>query len=170
MCSVSYTKKVQGKNQVTRNLSSYVVEKFDGYEMVGCQIACKEMIELTAINIVYELIFDEKIPVPCFFTDQIFLAYRSYIGRFDKGKERISNRIVKQYHYCEKLFAKNDEVMKEHLRICKEREGITYSFDNGQIITFQDNLEYLGDAPFTVYFDFETTTGDSVFFIQKYSL
>ena len=170
MCSVSYTKKVQGKNQVTRNLSSYVVEKFDGYEMVGCQIACKEMIELTAINIVYELIFDEKIPVPCFFTDQIFLAYRSYIGRFDKGKERISNRIVKQYHYCEKLFAKNDEVMKEHLRICKEREGITYSFDNGQIITFQDNLEYLGDAPFTVYFDFETTTGDSVFFVQKCSL
>ena len=138
--------------------------------MVGCQIACKEMIELTAINIVYELIFDEKIPVPCFFTDQIFLAYRSYIGRFDKGKERISNHIVKQYHYCEKLFAKNDEVMKEHLRICKEREGITYSFDNGQIITFQDNLEYLGDAPFTVYFDFETTTGDSVFFIQKCSL
>ena len=67
------------------------------------------MIELTPINIVYEPIFDEKIPVPCFFTDQIFLAYRSYIGRFDKGKERISNRIVKQYHYCEKSFAKNDE-------------------------------------------------------------
>ena len=67
------------------------------------------MIELTPINIVYEPIFDEKIPVPCFSTDQIFLAYRSYIGRFDKGKERISNRIVKQYHYCEKGFAKNDE-------------------------------------------------------------
>ena len=27
-------KKVQGKNQVTRNLSSYVVEKFNGYEMI----------------------------------------------------------------------------------------------------------------------------------------
>ena len=67
------------------------------------------MIELTPINIVYEPTFDEKIPVPCFFTDQIFLAYRSYIGRFDKGKERISNRIVQQYHYCEKSFAKNDE-------------------------------------------------------------
>ena len=39
-----------------------------------------------------------------------------------------------------------------------------YSFDNGQIITFQDNFKYLGDIPFTVYFDFETTTGDSVFF------
>ena len=125
------------------------------------------MIELTPINIVYEPIFDEKIPVPCFFTDQIFLAYRSYIGRFDKGKERISNRIVKQYHYCEKGFGKNDEAMKKHLRICEKREGITYSFDNGQIITFQDNLEYLGDAPFTVHFDFETTTGDSVFFTQK---
>ena len=49
--------------------------------------------------------------------------------------------------------------MKKHLTICAAREGITYSFDNGQIINFQDNFKYLGDVPFTVYFDFEITTG-----------
>ena len=54
--------------------------------------------------------------------------------------------------------------MKKHLRICAARERITYSFDNGQIITFQDNFKYLGDVPFIIYFDFETTTGDSVVF------
>ena len=52
--------------------------------------------------------------------------------------------------------------MKKYLTICAAREGITYSFDNGQIIIFQDNFKYLGDVPYTVYFDFETTTGDSV--------
>ena len=102
-------------------------------------------------------------PVPCFFTDQIYLAYKSYLGRFDKGKECI----FFFFFYCENLFAKNDEAIKKSLEICAAREGITFSFDNGQIITFQDNFKYLGDVPFTVYFDFETTTGDSAFFKPK---
>ena len=57
--------------------------------------------------------------------------------------------------------------MKKHLTICAAREGITYSFNNGQIINFQDNFNYLGDVPFTGYFDLETTNGDSVFFNPK---
>ena len=49
-----------------------------------------ERIEFIPINIVYEPIYDENIPVPCFLTDQIYLAYRSYVGRFEKVKELIS--------------------------------------------------------------------------------
>ena len=87
-------KKVQGKNKLTRNLSSSVVEKFNGYEMIRRQLARKENIELTAINIVYEPSYDEKISVLRFFTDKIYIAYKCYIGRFHKEKERISNCIV----------------------------------------------------------------------------
>ena len=55
--------------------------------------------------------------------------------------------------------------MRKHLPICAAREGITYAFDNDQVLNFQDNLKYLADVPFTVYFDFETTTtGGSLFF------
>ena len=55
--------------------------------------------------------------------------------------------------------------MKNYMSICSAREGITYAFDKGQILNYQDNFKYLGDLPFTVYFDFETTTGgNSVFF------
>ena len=50
------------------------------------------------------------------------------------------------------------------MKVCTSKEGITYSFNNGQITSFQGNFKYLGDVPFTVYFDFETTTGDTVFF------
>ena len=53
--------------------------------------------------------------------------------------------------------------MKKHLQVCAAREGITYTFNNGQIILFQDNFKYLGDIPFTVYFDFEKTTGNTAF-------
>ena len=54
--------------------------------------------------------------------------------------------------------------MQKHIQVCTAKEGITHSFNNREIISFQDNFKYLGDVPFTVYFDFETTTGDSVFF------
>ena len=50
--------------------------------------------------------------------------------------------------------------------MCSAREGITYAFDNSQILNYQDNLKYLGDLPFMVYFDFETTTGGSSVFID----
>ena len=53
--------------------------------------------------------------------------------------------------------------MKKHTNICATKEGIVYTFENGKIISFQDNFKYLGDVPFIVYFDFETTTGDIVF-------
>ena len=49
------------------------------------------------------------------------------------------------------------------MSVCAAKGGITYAFDNGQIVNFQDNFKYLGDMPFTVYFDFETATGNSAF-------
>ena len=70
-------KKVQGKNKVTRNLSSCVVENFNGYEMIKRDLAHKGNIELTPINIVYEPSYDEKIPVPYFFNNQIYMSCRS---------------------------------------------------------------------------------------------
>ena len=64
-------------------------------------------------------------------TSQIHLVYKSYVGHFEKGKEPILCRTVKQCHHYENVFAKNDESMKKHLSICAAREGITYAFDNG---------------------------------------
>ena len=55
--------------------------------------------------------------------------------------------------------------MENHLSICSAKEGITYAFDNGQTLNYLNNFKYLGDLPFTVYFDFETMTrGNSTFF------
>ena len=34
-------------------------------------------------------------------------------------------------------------------------------------MNFRDNFKYLADVPFTVYFDFETTTDGSPFFDPK---
>ena len=66
-----------------------------------------------------------------------------------------------------KYFAKNNEQMKKHLDVCAAKEEISYCFENDQIIAFQDNFKYQGNVPFTVYFDFETTTVHTVFFDPK---
>ena len=55
--------------------------------------------------------------------------------------------------------------MKKHTKVCEAKEGVTYKFDNENIISFQDNFKYMGNVPFTVYFAFATTTGNVVFFI-----
>ena len=39
-------KNVQGKNEVTRNLCSSVVEKFNGYEMIRQDLASKERVDI----------------------------------------------------------------------------------------------------------------------------
>ena len=54
--------------------------------------------------------------------------------------------------------------MKKHIQVCAAKEGITYCFNNGEMTSFQVNFKYLGDVPFTVCLDFETTTRDTVFF------
>lgn len=57
--------------------------------------------------------------------------------------------------------------MNHHLSVCAAKAGVTYSFDNGKIIDYQDNYKFMGDIPFSVYFDFDTTTGSVVFFLCK---
>ena len=64
-------KKEERKNKVTGVLSSSVIEKFNGCEIIKHKLGGKEKIDFTPIHIDYEPIFDENIPIPCFFTDQI---------------------------------------------------------------------------------------------------
>lgn len=84
-----------------------------------------------------------------------------------KGEDKIYNYMVRQCHNCENFFVKSKDAMEKHTKVFAAKEGIVYSFENGKIISFQDNFKYLGDIPFTVYFDFNTTTGDAVFLNPK---
>ena len=106
-------------------------------------------------------------PLPCYFTNKVHLAYRVYVGKYVKGDKKLGHLTVRQCSYCENIFTKSQENMGHHIKVCAAKEGITYYFDNGDIFVFQDNLKYLGNAPFTVYFYFETITGETVFFDPK---
>ena len=97
----------------------------------------------------------------------MIVAYRSHVGKIVDGKEKILHPTCRQCPFCENVFAKSTLAMKKHTKVCAAKEGITYTFDNGDIISFQDNFKYMGDVPFTVYFDFEITTGNAVFLCKN---
>ena len=86
MFSFLIQKKAHGKNEVTRNLSSSVVEKFNSYEMIRQNLARKERVDIIPVDIVYVPTYDENIRVASFFTSKIHLAYKSYVGRLEKRK------------------------------------------------------------------------------------
>ena len=67
----------------------------------------------------------------------------------------------------QKKFPKSVENMNKDTKICAVREGITYTFDNGDIISFQDNFKNMENVPFAVYFDFETIASNAAFLTQK---
>ena len=100
-------------------------------------------------------------------TDQIHLAFRSHVDKVVNGKEKITHPTSRQCPFCKKKFPKSVENMNKNTKICAPREGITYTFDNGDIISFQDNFKNMENVPFAVYFDFETTASNAVFLTQK---
>ena len=57
--------------------------------------------------------------------------------------------------------------MQQHIATCAGQAGFSYSFDNGWEINYQDNYKKIGDLPFALYYDFETTTGSVLFFDAK---
>ena len=55
-----------------------------------------------------------------------------------------------------------ESVLEKLVQVCSSVAGVVYKFSNQKIVSFHDNFKFMGNLPLTVYFDFETTTGDSV--------
>ena len=89
------------------------------------------------------------------------------MGKTINGKEKITHPTSKQCPFCEFFFTRSAEAIKKHTKVCRAKKDVTYTFDNSNIISFQNNFKYMGDAPFTAPFDFETTTGNAVFLYPK---
>ena len=52
----------------------------------------------------------------------------------------------------------------KNIYVCvRKKPGVVYSFNNQHLTTFEDNFKLMGDQPFSVYFDLETTCGKDKF-------
>ena len=149
-------------------LSACVIQKFNGYDLLRAYLKYSEKKNLIPIDIVFEPTLNTEKPIECFFADEIHLAFNSSYDKFVRGsKKKIKCNNTKQCLYCNNFFMKTEKKMQEHVNSCSGQAGFSVSFDNGKIINYEDNFKKIGDLPFAIYDDFETTTGSVVFFYAK---
>ena len=160
-------RKLKEKDQMNRELSACIVQKFNGYELLRNHLNSIERKDFIPIAVVYEPTLNENKIIQCFFAPKIHLGFRTTIEKSRKGGNVLNNTHAKQCHYCNNHFIKSDEKMLKHLSVCSGKAGFTFYFDNGKIVNYQDHYRNLGDLPFSIYYHFETTFGSVVFFDAK---
>ena len=62
---------------------------------------------------------------------------------------------LQKIFYRKKIFGKGHESLWFH-------DWNLNKFENQNIQTFVDNKKFMGDVPFSIYFDFETTAGNKI--------
>lgn len=150
-----------------RELSACTIQKFNGYELLRNHLNSRERKDFMLIDVVYEPTLNKNKSVECFFAPKIYLGIRTTVEKSRKGGSVLNHTHARQCHYCNNYFVKSNEKMKKHLACCSGKAGFTFSFDNGKIVDYQDHYRNLGNLPFSIYYDFETTTGSVVFFDAK---
>ena len=158
---------ISEKNNMRKELSACLISKCNGFEFLRNSLKSKEKKDFIPIDIVYKWTLNDQKPIECFFAPKIEMAYNAIIELVRQGKKNISYRKPKQCHYCENGFIKSEGKMQEHLSCCSGKAGFNYVFYNRKILNYQDNYGKIGDLPFTIYYDFETTTGSVAFFDAK---
>ena len=88
-----------------------------------------------------------------FFTNDLKNAYRAL---YLKGTQQRSTKTLYECFYCNDFWVTKSRY-EAHLRVCGKKPGVVYNFNLKNIVTFEENLKYKGDVPFSVYADFETS-------------
>ena len=117
------------KNKMKRELSSCVIQKFNGYELIRNNLNVLEKKDFIPIDIVYEPTLDENKKIECFFAPDITLAYVGYIEKLRKNEKYMESRITRQCHCYSNFFVKSDKKIKEHLACCSGKAEFTFSYD-----------------------------------------
>ena len=72
------------KKNVIRDLSSYIIEKFNGFNIVRLEFAKKLRQEMSPINIIYKPVKKDTENIECFFSNRINLGYRTTFSENQK--------------------------------------------------------------------------------------
>ena len=159
---------LKAKNKMKSELSACVIQKFNGYDLLRVGLSQDEKVDIRPLDIVYEPTQDINEPIYCYFAPKIHLAFHTIYERMMNGKKiNVNGSSTEQWPFCENFFIKSDKKMEEHILCCSGKAGINYSFDNGKLINYQDNFSEIGDLPFSIYYDFETTIGSCIFYNAK---
>ena len=74
--------KLKTKNEMKAELSSCVLQKFNGYDLLRVELALDERKNILPVDIVYEPTQDKNKPIYCYFAPKIHLAFQSIYESF----------------------------------------------------------------------------------------
>ena len=153
-------KLVDSKNKMHSEVSSCAIPQFDGYEYLRNLLKTQEKKNLWPLDIVYEPTKNVSEPIRCYFAPKIYLAFSSYYTRGESTARTYS--VAKQCPYCQNFFVKTEQRMEKHMKCCAGQASYSLVFDQS-VVNYQDNFNKIGDVPFSIYYDFETTTGSAIY-------
>ena len=73
-------------------------------------------------------------------------------------KGKLAPSTADQCYACNKFFIERKS-LERHLNSYVHMPGLVYNFENQIIQMFFDNVKFMGDLSFAIYFGFETTCG-----------
>ena len=138
---------------VFRSLSSCIKEKFNGFTFADIKLSKKLKSDLVPVNILYKPVKKQDDVLKCYFTDDLKNAYGAL---YFKSQQVRAASTLSECFYCNEFFLVKSKYEK-HVRDCGKKPGVLYGFNLKNVVTFEDNIKYMGDVPFCVYADFETT-------------
>ena len=147
---MSYLKK---KKQKKKNADSLKNKK-------KTKTKTKEKKNLRPLDIVYEPTKNVSEPIRCYFAPKIYLPFSSYYTWGEKTNR--THTAAKQCPYCQNFFLKTEEKMEKNVKCCAGQAGYSLVFDQS-VVNYQENFNKIGDVPFSIYYDFETTTGSAIY-------
>ena len=110
--------------------------------------------EFQPVDIIYVPTKNIEILPVCYYTTDISNAYTALYSEGEKFRRALT---LYECYYCSKFFKRKGKA-ENHLKVCSGKPGIVYKFCSQTLTSFEDNFKSKGDVPFTIYFDFETTS------------
>ena len=136
----------RAKNTVQRDLSGCVEGRFNSFELAKKLAENLTRQKYKTINIAYKPVSKINQTINCYFTTSMRNAYQE-VSR----KNNVSTT-ADQCFGCNKFFIKKKS-LERHIKVCGHIPGIVYIFENQNIQTFFNNLKFMRDIPFLIYFD-----------------
>ena len=141
------------KNIFQRDLLVFIEEHFKGFHLVRKLAKNKMRQNFKPIDIVCKPVGKVNQIIDCYFSLLMRNAYRlTSEKRIDKMLARPTNK-----------FLIERKSLQRHMNVSGSMPGLLYRFENQNILTFLDNTKFMGDVPFSNYFDFETTAGKKAY-------
>ena len=141
------------QNQI-KELASCLSQKYNGFQVVKNAFSKLQRRDFQPIDIIYIPTKNIQILPVCYYTVDISNAYTALYSEGEKIRRALT---LYECYYCNKFFRRINKA-ETLLKVCSGKPGIVYNFCSQTLTSFEDNFKSKGDVPFTIYFNFETTS------------